>query len=460
MKTKLPPGPVFSFPRFITGQIFPSRYPFDQLAFHLKARAYGDIAYYRMGPNRVYQLNHPDLIHQVLIEQSDKFHKPDLLKHRLRQMLGAGLVTSDGDLWKQQRKLMQPAFRHDRLAAAYGEVISECAEQMIQSFSDAELRHIDADMGRLSLAIIVRSLFGSDPSGDAAEIGSSLAAVVEEANHHMNLGLRLPSLIPTRRNLRERRALARLDAIIRSLIRARRDSAESRDDLLSVLLAAVDPDTGARISDRQLRDEMVTLFFGGRSTTANALTWTWYLMSRHPDAEARLQEELQHALRGRAPRAVDLSQLPYTEMVVREAMRLFPPAPAFARQPIDDVVIGGYEIPKGSLVTVSIYALHHDERFFPQPEEFIPDRFAPGWEGRIPRCAYLPFGAGPRVCIGSEFAMAETRLVLAMVAQRCRLLLEPNIEIKPKQLLSLRPRVPVRMRVEMRAMEYGGSISR
>jgi cytochrome P450 len=436
------------------GQMFPSRYPFDQLAFNLRARGFGDIAYYRLGPLNVYQLNHPDLIHQVLIGQSDKFQKPDLLRQRLRQTLGAGLLTSDGDLWKQRRKLMQPAFRHDRVAAAYGEVISECAEQTIRSFSDAELRNIDDDMGRLSLAIIVRSLFGSDRSGDAAEIGSSLAAVVEVASNHVNSGLRLPSWIPTGRNLRERRVLARLDAIMQSLISARRDSASSRDDLLSFLLAAVDSDTEARISDRQLRDEMTTLFFAGRSTTANALTWTWYLMSRHPDAEAKLQEELQHTLRGREPRAVDLSQLPYTEMVVREAMRLFPTAPAFARQPIDDVVIGGYEIPKGSLVTVSTYALHHDERFFPQPEEFIPDRFAPGWEGRIPRCAYLPFGAGPRVCIGSEFAMAETRLVLAMVAQRCRLLLEPNIEIKPKQLLSLKPSVPVRMRVQMRAMEH------
>jgi cytochrome P450 len=350
---------------------------------------------------------------------------------------------------------MQPAFRHDRVAAAYGEAISECAEQTIQSFSDAKLRNIDDDMARLSLAIIVRSLFGSDLTGDAAEIGNSLAAVVEEASDRMNSGLRLPSRIPTRSNLRERQVLARFDAIIQPLISARRNSAASRDDVLSFLLAAVDSDTGVRISDAQLRDEMATLFFAGRSTTANALTWTWYLLSRHPEAEARLQQELRHTLGGRAPRAVDLPQLPYTAMVVREAMRLFPPAPAFARQPIDDVVIGGYEIPKGSLVTVSTYALHHDERFFPQPEEFIPDRFAPGWEGRIPGCAYLPFGAGPRVCIGSEFAMAETRLVLAMVAQRCRLLLEPDIEIKPKQLLSLRPSVPVRMRVQMRAMEHG-----
>jgi cytochrome P450 len=455
MKTKLPPGPVVSFPRFMLGQMFPSRYPFDQLSLNLKARAFGDIAYYQLGPLRVYQLNNPDLIHQILIEQVDKFQKPDLLTQRLRPTLGNGLVTSDGALWKQQQKLMQPPFRHDRVAAAYGDAIAECAEETIQSFSGAELRNIDDDMGRLSLAIIIRSLFGSDLSGDAAEIGNSLAAVVEEASDRMNSGLRLPSRIPTRRNLRERHVLARFDAIMRSLISARRDSAESRDDVLSILLAAVDSDTGGRISDRQLRDEMATLFFAGRSTTANALTWTWYLLSRHADAEARLQEELQHALGGRAPRVEDLPQLPYTEMVVREAMRLFPPAPAFARQPIADVLIGGYQVPKASLVTVSTYGLHREERFFPQPEEFIPERFAPGWERRTPGCAYLPFGAGPRHCIGSEFAMAETRLVLATIAQRCRLLLEPDIEIKPKQLLSLRPSVPVLMRVQMRAIARG-----
>jgi cytochrome P450 len=455
MKTKLPPGPVVSFARFMLGQMFPSRYPFDQLALNLEARGFGDIAHYQLGPIRVYQLNHPDLIQQVLIEQSDRFQKPDLLKNRLRPALGTGLVTSDGALWKKQRTLMQPPFRHDRVAAAYGEVIAECAEQTIQSFSEAEVRNVDDDMQSLSLAIIVKSLFGGDLSGDAAEIGSSLVAVVEEASERMNSGLRLPSRIPTRSNVRERQVLARFDAIMQSLISARRHLAESRDDVLSILLAAIDGDTGAPISDRQVRDEMATLFFAGRSTTANALTWTWYLLSRHPEAEAKLQDELQHRLGGRTPRAADLPQLPYTAMVVREAMRLFPPAPAFARQPAEDVVIGGYEIPKGSLVTVSTYAIHHDGRFFPQPEEFVPDRFAAGWERRTPGCAYLPFGAGPRMCIGSEFAMAETRLVLATIAQRCRLRLEPNVEIKPKQLLSLKPSVPVRMRVQMRAIARG-----
>jgi cytochrome P450 len=374
-----------------------------------------------------------------------------LVKRAARLSLGRGLLTSDGLLWKQQRKLIQPAFRHDRLAEAYGDVISEYAERMVSSFEDEEVRCIDDDMGKLTLAIVVKALFGEELSREADEIGELLLAVADASNERLNSPFGLLSWIPTRRNLRERRALARFDEIIRVLIRTRRQSAGQREELLSALLSAVDADTGARMSDRQLRDEMMTLFLAGQDTTAHALTWTWYLLARHPDVEAKLLEELRQALAGSAPRATDLPNLPYTEMIVREAIRLFPPAPFFGRQPIEDVTVGGWEIPKGSLIVVSTYALHRDRRFFPEPEQFNPDRFAAGWEERISRFAYLPFGGGPRVCIGNGFAMMEARLVLATVAQRCKLLLESNAEIAPKQLVTLRPSRAVRMRVEKRA---------
>jgi len=451
MKRKFPNGPTISFPRVVIGRMFPSKYPFDPLAFNLGiARQYGDIAYFRLGPLRIYQLNHPELIRQILVEQAAKFHKPSLLKRGSRHILGEGLLTSDGLLWKQQRKLIQPAFRHDQLAAAYGEVISAYAERMVSSFEDGAVRSIDDDMGKLTLAIVVKSLFGEELSRDADEIGELLLAVADAANERVNSGLPLPSWIPTRRNLRERRAVGRLEEIIRALICTRRQSAVQREDFLSALLSATDADTGARMSDRQLRDEMMTLFLAGQDTSAHALTWTWYLLARHPDVEAKLLEELRRALAGRVPLATDLPKLPYTEMIIREAIRLFPPAPAFARQPIEDVTVGEWEIPKGSLITVSAYALHRDQLFFPEPEQFNPDRFAPGWEDRISRFAYLPFGAGPRVCIGNGFAMMEARLVLATVAQRCKLLLESNAEIAPKQLVTLRPSHAVRMRVERR----------
>jgi cytochrome P450 len=274
--------------------------------------------------------------------------------------------------------------------------------------------------------------------------------VLDATNQRINSAFQVPSWIPTRRNLREKRALAQLDALIQELIRARRASEQDAEDLLSILLMAVDEESGARMSDRQLRDEMMTLFLAGHETTANALTWTWYLLSKHAEVEARLLEELQRVLAGRPPTVADLPHLPYTEMVVREALRLYPPAPGFTREPIEDVRIGGYDVPKGSLVAVITYALHRDPRFFDDPEKFDPERFAPGWEERIPRYAYLPFGGGPRVCIGNAFAMTEARLILATVAQRYELSLEPNQEVVPVQLVTVRPKNGIRMRLAKR----------
>jgi cytochrome P450 len=253
-----------------------------------------------------------------------------------------------------------------------------------------------------------------------------------------------------RRNLQEKRALARLDELLDSFIAAHRASSEKPADLLSVLLAAADEDSGIRMSDRQLHEEMMTLFLAGHETTAMALTWTWYLLSQHPEVEERLVREVSRVLGGRAPTVADLPELPYTEMVVREAMRLFPPAAGFAREPIEDVHIGGYKVPKGSLVTVNTYALHHDPRFFDEPERFNPERFSAGWEERIPRYAFLPFGGGPRVCIGNGFAMMEARLILATIVQRCQLSLEPGQEIVPMQLVTVRPKHGIKMRMAVR----------
>jgi cytochrome P450 len=450
MKRKYPDGPRFNFPLVIIGQMLPKRFPFDPLAFGLMiARDFGDIAYYRIGPLRVYQLNHPDLVRQILVEQPEKFYKPKVLKRAARPVAGEGLLTSDGALWKQQRKLIQPAF-HQRQLAVYADVMVAYALRMTESFADGEVREIGAEMAKLTLSIVVKSLFGSDLPLEARELGGSVLAVLDAVNQRMNSVLGLPSWVPTRRNLREKRALAKLDGMLRVLIQTRRASRESRDDLLSVLLAAVDEESGFRMTDQQLRVEMMTLFLAGHETTATALTWTWYLLSRHPEVEAKLQEELRSVLDGRVPTLADLPKLPYTEMVVRESIRVYPPAPLFGREPIEDVTIGGYDVPRGSLIIVNTYALQRDERFFPDPERYDPDRFTPGWEERIPRYAYLPFGGGPRICIGNAFAMMEMRLILATVAQRYRLSLEPNEEIRPVQLVALKPSAPVRMRLAAR----------
>jgi cytochrome P450 len=446
-----PPGPHINFLLAAIGQMMPKRFPFDPLAFGLNiAREHGDIAYYRVGPLHVYQLAHPDLARQILIDQPDKFHKSRFIRRAFGPFAGDGLLTSDGALWKQQRRLMQPAFHHAQLVS-YGAEMVRHALRMSDAFADGSVLEVDAEMARLTLGIVVSSLFGADVTGQAEELGRLMLAVLDAANQRLNSVVRTPSWVPTARNRRERRALAAFDNMLYALIVARRASREPRHDLLSMLLAAVDENSGVRMSDRQLRDEMMTLFLAGHETTAMALTWTWYLLSQHPEVEARLLDELRRVLHGRAPTTADLANLPYTEMVVREAMRLYPPAAGVAREPIEDVEIGGYVVPKGSLVTVNIYAMHRDPRFFDAPERFDPERFARGWDDRLPRGAYLPFGGGPRVCIGNGFAMMEARLILATVAHRWRLSLEPGQDITPAQLVTVRPKNGLRMRVELRS---------
>ena len=381
-----------TFLSVIIGRLFPARDPFDPLAFALGiAREFGDIAYSRFGPLRVYQLNHPDLVQEVLVKQWQKFHKPRLMKAAF-PIIGQGLIVSDGALWKQQRKLIQPAFNHHHLSV-YAEVMVEHALRLRENFADGQIRDIGAEIAKLTLGIVVKTLFGVILPGEVMAIGDSMQALLEVANDQMNSALPIPWWVPTRRNLRGKRAFARLDSILHMLIQARRASsaaaslsAENRDDLLSLLLAAVDEETGARMSDQQLRDEMMTLFLAGHKTTAAALTWIWYL--RHPGVEANVIEELDKVLAGRPPTLADLPQLPYTEMVVRETMRLYPPAPILAREPIEDVTVGGYRVAKRRLITISPWAIHRDPRFFPDPERFHPERFAPGWEAHSPLRVY------------------------------------------------------------------------
>jgi cytochrome P450 len=445
-----PPGPHINLVLAVIGQMFPKRFPFDPLAFGLNiAREFGDIAHYQVGPLHVYQLNHPDFARQILVEEPDKFYKPQLIKQAFGPFAGQGLLTSDGAVWKQQRKLIQPAFYHAQLVT-YGAIMVGHALRTIDSLDDGAVVEIQEEMARLTLAIVVETLFGADVTREAKEVGRLMIAVLDGANDRLNRILRLPSWVPTRRNLQEKRALARLDELLDSFIAAHRASSEKPADLLSVLLAAADEDSGIRMSDRQLHDEMMTLFLAGHETTAMALTWTWYLLSQHPEVEEKLVAEVSRVLRGRAPAVADLAQLPYTEMVVRETMRLYPPAAGFAREPIEDVRIGTYDVPRGSLVTVNTYALHRDPRFFDDPDRFDPERFSAGWEERIPRYAFLPFGGGPRVCIGNGFAMMETRLIVATVVQHCHLSLEPGQEIAPMQLVTVRPKHGIRMRLRHR----------
>jgi cytochrome P450 len=447
LANKNPPGPKVNFLAALIGPMLPKVFPFDPLAFALdNARKFGDIAYYCVGPLRVYQVNCPELIRQILVEHPEQFHKPVFIKRGFGPFVGNGLLTSDGDLWKQHRKLMQPAFNHTQIGK-YADIMVTHASRLANSFQDGEVRDISSDMAKLTLGVLIKSLFGADFTRQAEEIGTLMTAVLEAANQRLISALQIPTWVPTRRNIHERRALARIETMLRDLIEERRTSNEQWNDLLSVLLKAVDEESGARMSDRQLRDEMMTLFLAGHETTANALTWTWYMLAQHPDVAAKLNDEIRRMLGGRTPSAGDLHLLPYTEMVLRESLRLYPAAPGFAREPIEDVQIGGYEIPKGSLIAVNTWALHRDPKLFEGPERFDPDRFAPGWEARIPRYAYLPFGGGPRVCIGNGFAMMEARLIIATLAQRWQFTLEPDQDIIPVQLVTLRPKNGIRVKI-------------
>jgi cytochrome P450 len=444
---KYPDGPRLNLAIILIAQMLPKLFPIDPLQFGIENRKYGDITHYTIGPLHVYQLNSPELVRQILVEEPEKFQKARLLKRAFAPVAGNGLLTNDGDPWKQQRKLIQPAFNRSHLAE-YARIMVTHSQRTMNSFRESETREIRADMVALTLSIVVDCLFGADFIGRAAQTGAMLTAVLEATNQRLNHPFSAPPWVPTPRNLRENRALRQIEAMLHTLTEERRASAEERSDLLSVLLRAADAETGAKMSDRQLRDEMMTLFLAGHETTANALVWIWYLLSQYPDVEAKLIEELDRVLGERAPTMADA--LPYTEMVIREALRIYPPAPGFAREPIGDATIGGYKIRKGSLLLVNSYALHRDPRFFEDPERFDPERFGPGWEERIPRYAYVPFGGGPRVCIGNGFAMMEARLIVATLARKWRFVLEPGQHVIPVQLVTVQPKNGLRVKLKVR----------
>jgi cytochrome P450 len=295
------------------------------------------------------------------------------------------------------------------------------------------------------MSIIAKTLFDADVATEAREIGDVITVLLQLLNERFNKLIAIPDWIPTSSNRRLAQASRRLDQLIQRFIDDRRASGEDKGDLLSMLLLARDEDGTGQMTDKQVRDEAMTLFGAGHETTAVALTWTWYLLSQHPEVEAKLHDELDAVLGGRKPTLEDLPHLPYTEKVIKEAMRLYPPAWGTSREPITDVEIGGYPIKKGQTIFINIYGVHRDARFFSDPGRFDPERFSPENEKQIPHYAYLPFGGGPRVCIGNAFAMMEARLILATVAQQYRLKLAPGHQVAPQRVFTLRPKHGMKM---------------
>ncbi len=414
------------------------------------ARDYGDLAYIRMGPQHVYLVNHPDWIQEILVHQHARLVKSRFLQ-RARVLLGDGLLTANGREHLRKRRLIQPAFHRPRLAG-YAEQMVECAVRARERILAGEPADIGAAMMRLTLSIVGRTLFSVDVDDSASRVGRAMTTIVElfdililPFSEHLD---RLP-FIPAARRLREARRT--LDETIRGIIEARREDPSDRGDLLSMLMAARDEEDGSELSDQELRDEALTLFLAGHETTANALTWAWYLLALHPDVELRFHEEIDAALGGRLPSFEDLPHLGYVERVLAEAMRLYPPAWAMGRRSLQPVTVGPWTIPENSVFVLSPYVTHRDPRWWPEPERFDPDRFLSGRAEDRPKFAYFPFGGGPRVCVGERFSWMEGVLLLATLGQRWRFRCSPDTRAEIQPLITLRPRNPILLCPESRS---------
>lgn len=444
-----PPGPP---PAPVIGSLLPFRR--DPLSFLLEtARSYGDITHFKLGKYSIYLVNHPDYIRQVLVTDVDKFEKSMPYKRLLSRFLGNGLLISDGEFWRRQRRLVGPAF-HVKRIESYAQVMVDYTQDMLAGWQAGQTRDLAEDMMRLTLFIVAKTLFDADVAQEARGIGDALEVLLYAVIERSQVLIELPQWMPTPLRLRENAALRILDAVTMRIIEDRRRSGQDTGDLLSMLLLAQDEEGGG-MTDTQVRDEALTLFLAGHETTANALTWTWYLLSQHPEIEARLHHELDTVLQGRPPALDDLKNLPCTEMVIKEAMRLYPPAWGFGRQTLEPVMVGAYTIPPVRGVMIIPYVTHRDPRFFPQPERFDPERFSAENEPHIPKMAYIPFGGGQRICIGSSFAMMEARLILSSVAQRYRPVLAPGHVVEPEPLVTLRPRHGMRMLLQERQPQAG-----
>ncbi len=419
---------------------------------------YGDIARFRMGPYTVQLISDSDLVKQILQDRAARYPKGRMYEV-LEPVLGKGLLTNEGESWRQQRKLAQPAFHRQRLIGFSQTMVRE-TQKMMEGWSEAARTGTSFDvaqeMMRLTLSIVGLTLFSRDVSGNSDEVGGAVSRTIHIAN--ARLLSRFPKWYdwPTPVRARFNRDKATLDRVVFEMIEARRKDPTDHGDLLSMFMATHDEETGATMTDQQLRDEIMTIFLAGHETTANTLAWTWALLSQHPDVARKLRAELTQVLQGRAPSFEDVPKLKYAERVIQESMRLYPPAWIIAREASEDDELGGFEIPKGSFLVISPYVLHRNPKYWKNPEGFDPDRFDPEKNPDIAtraKYAYMPFSGGPRICIGNAFAMMEAVLILATVAQRFDLNLVPGAKIVPEPLITLRPQfgVPVTLSEAARA---------
>jgi cytochrome P450 len=442
---KLPPGPK-GVPVF--GSVFEPRG--DSIGYLTRcAREFGDIVFFRFLGVPACFVNQPDYIESVLVAQNNNFVKSKDYR-AMRRVLGNGLLLSDGEIWRRQRKLIQPAFHQERIAA-YADIMTGYTQRMLASWSDGQTLDIHAAMTHLTLGIVAKTLFDADVSREAEEVDAALTVLMGKFLRQAGLALLLPTWVPLPTSQLLKRAVGRLDKVIYGIIERRRASGQMSGDLLSDFLQVQD-DEGIGMTDRQLHDEIMTLFLAGYETTANVLSWTWFLLGQNPDAEEKLIEELRRVLCGRVPTPADLPQLVYTDTVLRESMRLYPPVWVIGRRALAPFRLGEYELPADTNILISQLILHRDARYFPEPERFDPDRWSLNDPrgASLPRFAYLPFGGGPRVCIGAGFAMMEAVLLLATIAQQYRVQIAPDQKVKMQQSVTLRPRNGIQVTLKRR----------
>ena len=442
---QVPPGPK-GLP-FVGMALEIRRDPLEGL--RRMVREYGDVVHFRvMGQDRIL-LNHPDFINQVLVMQHGKFHKSELTRRITARMLGQGLLISEGEFWRRQRRLVQPAFHRIRMNE-YAATMREWTQAHIREWRDGDERNVAQEMMALTLAIAVRTLFGTTLPGEARQVGQAMTFLMRYSLRRQRQPFRIPEKWPTPKNRRANRELEFIDSIVYRIISERRASnSNHHTDLLALLMAAMDED-GTQMTPQQLHDEAMTLFIAGHETTSQMLSWTWFALSGNPAAEARLHEELSSVLGGRPPEAADFPRLPYLQAVMNEVLRLYPPAYILARETVEPCQIGGYELRPGSTVILSQWIMHRDPRYFDEPDTFRPERWLDGLADRLPAGAYFPFGDGPRRCIGQGFALLEAAIVTATLAQRFAFRLVPGHPVVAEPLVTLRPHQGIRMTLHAR----------
>jgi cytochrome P450 len=445
-------APSDSIPPLAKVQLLPTRIPEiqrDPLAFLLRnAAEYGDFIHYPLGLWDVIQVTHPAIIKHILQDNNRNYTKNTIQYNTLAQVTGRGLLTSDGDLWLSQRRLMQPAFHRQRLLA-YEDIIIRTTSDMLDRWSAGEMLDVDAAMMQVALEIVGKTLFGLDLRHEAAELTEGVLEMLEYVVYRASNPMAPPLSLPTGRNRRYKEAMAKLEGVVYRTIAQRRAESTDRGDVLSILLAARD-ESGTPMSDIQIRDEMTTLIVAGHETIASALTWAWYLLSLNPLVRQRLEQELEDQLGGRTPTVADLPALAYTRAVFDEVLRLYPPAWLITRRALEADTLGDQTIPANAIIIMSPYVMHRHRDYWANPAGFDPGHFAPEIAAERPRFAYIPFGGGPRLCIGDNFALMEGPLILATVAQRYRLNLDPSRLVKMEALVTLRPHDGLLMTAEAR----------